>query len=162
MKINDVPPEAADENPRLEVRPTENRGRGVFALVPISAGAHVLKFQGAILKSAELTDDLLAMQIGPDKWLCSDGSFLDDCVNHSCEPNAGFTEGTPELYALRDISIGDEITWDYSTSIGEPGWTLDCRCGSKVCRGVVRAWPELEPEVRERLRPIALKYLQDD
>ena len=146
--------------PRLEVRQTERRGRGVFALEPIARGRRILEFQGRILMSAELTDDLLAMQIGPDEWLCSDGSLLDDCVNHSCDPNAGFLDGEAVLFALRDIAADEEITWDYSTSIAEAGWTLDCRCGSPRCRGLVRAWGELEPETRERLRYVTLRYLR--
>jgi hypothetical protein len=144
----------------LEIRQTDHKGRGVFALEPIAHGQRILEFQGRVLKTAELTDDLLAMQIGPDEWLCSNGSLLDDCVNHSCDPNAGFLDGTPALYALRDIAAGEEIGWDYSTSIGEPGWTLACRCGSARCRGVVRSWGELASLERERLRPMALSYLR--
>src|SRR6267142_1403660 len=105
--------------PELEVRPTAHKGRGVFARSPIARGQMILEFQGRVLPTRELTDDLLAMQIGPDLWLCSDGSLLDDCVNHSCEPNAGFKDGEPILFALRDIAIDEEIIWDYSTSIGE-------------------------------------------
>ena len=44
------------------------------------------------------------MQVGPDRWLCSAGEALDDCINHSCDPNAGFATGEPVLYALRDIA----------------------------------------------------------
>ena len=146
--------------PRLEVRQTELTGRGVFAAEPIARGRRILEFQGRVLKTAELTDDLLTMQIGPDEWLCSDGSLLDDCVNHSCDPNAGFLEGEAVLFALRDIAAEGEITWDYSTSIAEPGWTLECRCGSPKCRGVVRSWGELEPEERERLHDVVLRYLR--
>jgi hypothetical protein len=148
--------------PRLEIRQTQAKGRGVFAQEAIVRGRRILEFQGRILATSELTDDLLAMQVGPDEWLCSDGSLLDDCVNHACDPNAGFLDGAPILYALRDIAAGEEIGWDYSTSIGEPGWTLECRCGSPLCRGVVRSWPELTPAQRERLRPLALSYLRDE
>jgi SET domain-containing protein len=145
--------------PELEVRPTAHKGRGVFARSPIARGQMILEFQGRVLPTRELTDDLLAMQIGPDLWLCSDGSLLDDCVNHSCEPNAGFRNGEITLQALRDISAGEEITWDYSTSIAETGWTLECRCESPNCRRIVRSWGELTSEDRDRLRPIALQYL---
>jgi uncharacterized protein len=145
--------------PELEVRLTAHKGRGVFTRTPIAAGQRILEFQGRVLRSGDLTDDLLAMQIGPDLWLCSDGSLLDDCLNHSCEPNAGFINGEITLGALRDIAAGEEITWDYSTSISEPGWTLDCRCESSRCRRIVRSWSELGAEDCERLRPIALKYL---
>lgn len=150
------------KSPELEIRVTETKGRGVFALKPIERGERILEFQGHILKTAELTDDLLAMQIGPDEWLASDGSLLDDCVNHSCEPNAGFVDGTPVLFALRDIPAGEEIAWDYSTSIAESGWTLDCRCGSSKCRGIVRSWNDMTDDELEILRPIALTYLRNE
>lgn len=146
--------------PRLEVRQTKEKGRGVFALEDIVHGRKILVFQGHLLKTAEMTDDLLAMQIDSDLWLCSDGSLLDDCVNHSCDPNSGFLHGDPSLYALRDIAAGEEICWDYSTSIAEAGWTLECRCGSPRCRSVILPWNELESSDQERLRPIALSYLR--
>lgn len=144
----------------LQIRPSPHKGRGVFTSEPIAKGHEILVFQGRVLPSAALTDDLLAMQIGHDLWLCSDGTLLDDCVNHACEPNAGFLDGEPVLYALRDIDAGEEITWDYSTSISEPGWSLDCRCGSPTCRGIVRPWGELADADRERLRGAALRYLR--
>jgi len=146
--------------PQLEVRHTPDRGRGVFALEPIARGRRILQFQGTVMRGHELTDDMLAMQVGPDDWLASDGSLLDDCVNHSCDPNAGFRDGDVVLFAVRDIAEGEEITWDYSTSIAEPGWTLDCRCGSPACRGVVRSWGELKEAERERLRGTALGFLR--
>jgi uncharacterized protein len=145
--------------PELEVRLTAHKGRGVFTREPIARGQQILEFQGRVLRTSDLTDDLLAMQIGPDLWLCSDGSLMDDCVNHSCEPNAGFRKAEPVLFALRDIAPDEEITWDYSTSISEPGWTLECHCESPHCRRIVRSWGELTVQERERLRPIALGYL---
>jgi SET domain-containing protein len=147
------------EGPRLEVRDCGARGRGVFTLDPIRRGQRIIALEGMVLSTAELTDDLLALQIGDDLWLCSDGSHLDDFINHSCDPNAGFAEGELVLHALRDIAAGEEICWDYSTSISEPGWFLECLCGSARCRNVVRPWGELTDGERARLRPYALRYL---
>jgi SET domain-containing protein len=147
-------------DPVLEIRSAGAKGRGVFAGEPIAAGCRILTFGGRLLRSGELTDDLLAMQVGDDLWLCSDGSLVDDLVNHSCDPNGGFTDGEPVLHALRDIAAGEEICWDYSTSIAEPGWTLECRCGSTACRGVIRPWGELSVADRERLRGYVLRYLR--
>jgi SET domain-containing protein len=147
-------------DPKLEIRPAGAKGRGVFALEPIATGQRVLALEGRILPSEALTDDLLALQVGPDLWLCSNGSLLDDCVNHSCDPNTGFTTGDTVLFALRAIQAGEEICWDYSTSISESGWSLQCCCGSPHCRGVVRPWGELTDGERERLRGIVLRYLR--
>lgn len=146
--------------PDLEVRPTAEKGRGLFTRAPIVAGQFILQFQGWLARTPELHDDWLALQVDHDLWLCSHGDLLDDCANHSCDPNAGFVAGEPSLFALRDIAPGEEICFDYSTSLSEPGWNLDCRCGSPQCRGIVRSWGELAEADRARLRPWALAYLR--
>jgi hypothetical protein len=145
----------------LEVRQTPNMGRGVFASQPIARGTLLIACQGWLALSDALKDNWQAMQVGPDLWLCSMGDNLDDCINHSCAPNAGFLTGEPVLFALRDIGVGEQIYWDYSTSIAEVGWTLDCLCGSTDCRKLIRSWSELSPKERERLRPLALSYLRE-
>jgi SET domain-containing protein len=144
----------------LEIRETQRTGRGVFATKIIPAGSWILEFEGQQCKSKDLPPDSLAMQIGDDLWLWSDGTLLDDCVNHSCDPNSGFAHNDPVLYALRDILPGEEVTWDYSTSIAEKGWGLDCLCGSKRCRGVILPFGDLSLDQQARLRPIALSYLR--
>jgi hypothetical protein len=145
----------------LEVRMTPTMGRGVFATRPIARGTCLVVCQGMLVPSAAIDNTRPAMQVGPDLWLCSAGDNLDDCINHSCEPNAGFLTGEPALFALRDIGAGEQITWDYSTSIGEVGWTLECECGAPSCRGIVRSWWELSDTDRERMRHAALLYLRE-
>ena len=147
-------------HPPLEIRPTASKGRGLFTTSLIPQGSFILQFQGFLLPTAELRDEYLAMQVNDDLWLCSRGDLLDDCVNHGCDPNAGFLAGETVLHALRDIQPGEEIVWDYSTSIAEPGWKMACRCGSAQCRGIIRPWAELSTEDRDRLRSTALRYLR--
>src|ERR1019366_9894558 len=113
----------------LEVRQTVEMGRGVFATAPIARATCLVKCQGWLAKTDALDDRWHAMQVGPDLWLCSAGDHLDDCINHSCEPNAGFTTGEAVLYSLRDIAVGEQIGWDYSTSIAEGCLTLEFRTG---------------------------------
>src|SRR5438876_465509 len=145
----------------LEVRMTPNMGRGMFATQPIACGTCLVVCQGWLVKSDAVADDWHAMQVGPDEWLCSAGENLDDCINHSCEPNAGFVTGEPALFALRDIAAGEQIGWDYSTSISENGWTLECCCGAPTCRRMIRSWFELSDAERTRLNSTALLYLRD-
>lgn len=144
----------------LVIQHTPDRGRGLFTLQFIPKGELILTLAGEILPTELLQDHHLALQVGEDLWLASGGETLDDCANHSCEPNAGFLTGELALYALRDISEGEEITWDYSTSINEAGWSLTCLCGSSVCRKIVQPWGELTPDERDRLRGVALGYLR--
>src|SRR5260370_1689166 len=98
----------AESNLLVSVRQTPNMGRGVFATAPIACGTCIAVCQGWRAATAALHDEWHAMQIGPDLWLCSTGDHLDDCINHSCDPNAGFITGETVLYALRDIAAGEQ------------------------------------------------------
>jgi hypothetical protein len=54
------------------------------------------------------------------------------------------------LAALRPIAEGEEARFDYSTSMWEELWSLDCRCGAARCRGVVGDFPCLSRKLREQ------------
>ena len=58
-------------------------------------------------------------------------------INHSCDPNTFFrcTPERAEVYALRDIRKGEELTCDYGESQHEG--KLPCRCGARNCRGFI-------------------------
>jgi hypothetical protein len=70
-------------------------------------------------------------------------------VNHSCDPNAGIVDDS-RLVAIRDIAPDDEIRFDYSTTMDEDLWTMECRCGTPDCRGLVTDFRHLPTAVRER------------
>lgn len=57
--------------------------------------------------------------------------------NHSCSPNAGIRKEI-ELVAIHDIQAGEEIRYDYSTTVHPDVtanlWTMQCCCGSANCR----------------------------
>ncbi|MDV3278007.1 MAG: SET domain-containing protein-lysine N-methyltransferase [Nitrososphaerales archaeon] len=59
------------------------------------------------------------------------------CVNHSCNPNAYVKtiDGQRKALAMREIRVGEEITYDYSTN-GYSDGTFECHCGSRNCRKV--------------------------
>jgi len=148
------------QDAKVEIRPAGAKGRGLFAAAPIAAGQRILRLGGTVVSGDSLDEQLHAMQIGVDAWLCSDGSSLDDYINHSCDPNSGFPSGDLELVALRDIGADEEICWDYSTSISESDWQMECHCGSTRCRRIVRPWPQLSKSDQERLRSFTLAYLR--
>ena len=48
-----------------------------------------------------------------------------------------------DVYALRDIEEGEELTHDYTANAvgqfaGQGFWVLECQCGSENCRGKLR------------------------
>jgi SET domain-containing protein len=146
--------------PAVEVRAAGDKGIGVFAAAPIRRHQLITRCVGRVVRSVELSPDHSAVQIGADLWIASPGDALDDWINHSCEPNIGFVTGEPVFYALRSIERGEELVWDYSTSLTERDWRLRCRCGASACRRVVRPFAELPADHRSRLLPVSLRYIR--
>lgn len=71
------------------------------------------------------------LQIGEGRYIELAEPYI--FINHSCSPNVGIKHKN-ELFALRNIKKGEEIFYDYSTTIDE---SLDCKCGDKQCRGKI-------------------------
>jgi hypothetical protein len=69
--------------------------------------------------------------IGKSEWIDPDLPL--DHINHSCEPNAAFSEGLI-LRAIRPIARDEEITMDYSTTEADLTWRMSCACGTPSCR----------------------------
>ncbi|MBI2625395.1 MAG: hypothetical protein HYW70_03640 [Candidatus Nealsonbacteria bacterium] len=53
-------------------------------------------------------------------------------------------------FLLLRISIRGEITFDYSTTMDEDDWGMDCQCGSKSCRGRIRDFKYLPPDIQKK------------
>ena len=129
-------------------------GEGVFATAAIAAGRALLRYHGPLLRYAQTTPQTLAVQVGPDLYLGASGG-PDDFVNHSCDANAGLVivgdDGADvTLVALRDIAPGEQVTFDYSTTMDEDDFEFDCQCGAAACRGRMRDFKHLPPAVKRR------------
>jgi len=134
------------------VGPSGIDGVGVFASRDIPKNGFILRFRGKrisgeeALRKGEREGEVL--QVGEDEYI--DPVEPGRSTNHSCEPNAGIRDDVT-LIALRDIRAGEEIRFDYSTTISDgDGWEMDCRCGEKRCRGRVRAFSSLPAILRLR------------
>lgn len=125
-------------------------GQGLFAQRVYTASEPILKLTGTERSGAELDRDGYLpgypLQIDDDGYLLLDEPGV--YANHSCDPNAGITPAL-NLVALREIAVGEEICFDYSTTMAEDNaWTLVCACGSRRCRGLVEDFERLDPVVQ--------------
>ena len=124
-------------------------GFGLFAGRGYSAGEEILCFSGPVIVFAEAQakGELQSnpLQIEGERYIDLDPPGV--YANHSCDPNAGIA-GDLTLIALRTISLGEEIRFDYSTTMWEGHWTMLCMCGSSRCRQIVRDFPELPVEIQ--------------
>lgn len=140
----------------IEVRQSAIEGRGAFAAIDFSQADPVHVLSGERLSLTKCAVRILTrklrwddpLQIGKHSYLALDDVSV--AFNHSCEANCGM-RGESELFALRPIAIGDELTYDYSMTV-RPGiftkaWSLACNCGSARCRGTVGNFDSVPADV---------------
>lgn len=130
----------------VEVRDSALHGRGLFAAVDIPKGSYIIEYKGEKVRKKEGTRRAM------EQW--EDGRIyifqlnkrhdLDGLVdgnvarlaNFSCDPNAeSLNEDGKRIWlaAMKHISKGDEITFDYHLDFQEP--PAECHCGTARCIG---------------------------
>ena len=145
-------------------------GKAVFAATGFAEGDVLLEFTGQRLRADQVPSRMRGrddrfVQVTPDHYMGPSGR-LDDLVNHSCAPNAGlrFADDGVFLVAICAIAPGEEISWDYSTTLRESNWHMLCQCKTPNCRRVIGNFDSLDAERQEwfRARNLVAPYLQRD
>ncbi|MBA4772752.1 MAG: SET domain-containing protein [Sphingomonas sp.] len=143
-------------------------GKAVYAAVPFVEGAPIVKFTGRRMRADQVPSVMRGegdrfVQVTPDHYM-GPSNRIDDLINHSCDPNAGlrFTDDGVVLVAIRAIAPGEEIAWDYSTTLTQSNWHMICQCRSPACRRVIGNFETLSPERQEwfRARNLVAPYLR--
>lgn len=131
-------------------------GKAVFAARNYNKNDVIVKFQGEVVDKSRLPKKMEGekdrfVQIGKDIFLGPSGD-VDDFINHSCDPNTGlrFSDAGILLVALKKIRIGEEITWDYSTTLYENEWKMLCDCRKSNCRKIVADFITLDPKIQKK------------
>ncbi len=125
-------------------------GMGLFTTRDVIAGEVLFVCGGPIIDfltaDARGEAQCYALQCGEDAYV--DLAEPAKYINHSCDPNCGVRDFT--MIALHAIEKDREVTFDYSTSMDERSWTMACRCGSVMCRGIVDDFRTLPVDIQRR------------
>jgi uncharacterized protein len=163
--------------PCFDIRPSPIQGLGAFATRRIRKGTRIIEYTGERLTpsaaAARYDDDrrepphVLLFTVD-QRTLIDAGVGGNEAryVNHSCAPNceAVIEQGRVYLEALRTITAGEELTYDYQLECGRrprAEWErrYACRCGAATCRGTMLApLPRRQPR---RDRKAAQKHGAD-
>lgn len=120
-----------------------NDQKGFFAQQSYKPGGKVASFSaGAVLP----TPSYLTVQIGIDKHILLQPEHL-QYINHSCDPNVFFDTFSMEIIALRDISVGDEMTFFYPSTEWDMAQPFQCHCGSPKCLHEIRGAAHISLDV---------------
>ena len=121
-------------------------GTGGFARAHIPAGTRLVEYVG---RKIDKQESLRQCELDNPYIFTIDDEFdLDGNVdwnparllNHSCSPNAEAQQEEDRIWivALRDISDGEEITFNYNYDLIDYK-EHPCRCGSSNCIGYIIA-----------------------
>ena len=141
--------------PFVAIRERAGAGHAAFAEQALPRGTVVAAFGGTatrgsglrtysadrVSRSIQIDDDLFL--VGPET------TEPGDCINHSCTPNCGMRNAT-QVITMRDITPGEELTFDYAMTDSVPYDEFACTCGTAECRQYVRADDWKNAALRER------------
>lgn len=128
----------------VDVRTSRIDGRGAFAAEAMPARRKIGEIRGESIsvrearRRAKTMERIMIVEVSDTRAI--DASLSVDSLrftNHSCQPNAvlRIRQGRVELYAMRDIAVGEEITVNYGETHHEG--RLRCRCGAPGCVGAI-------------------------
>jgi len=124
----------------VTVRRSRIHGRGLFAATALPGRRKLGEVGGRLVRlpqartRVERSPEIYLVEVSRRYALdCSSGNEFRH-LNHSCEPNCYLRvyRRRVEVYTLRRIRAGTELTLDYSVTPHRGG--MACRCGSVRCR----------------------------
>jgi SET domain-containing protein len=142
---------------RIQVRRSGIHGKGVYAVQDIAQGDTIIEYVGEVITWAEAQARHPHDPQNPnhtfyfhiDETRVIDGGVAGKSsrwINHSCNGNCEASEqqGRVFIKALRDISAGEELHYDYGLVIDErytPKLKAEypCWCQAASCRGTLLA-----------------------
>ena len=122
--------------------------RGLYAATNIKKNTKIIEYKGKIITVKEtetnpkFDNDKAIYLFNLNKKYDLDGDFKYNTarlINHSCDPNCEVDGVGLKLwiYAIKDIKINEELTYDYGFSFDKDYKDFPCRCGAKKCVGFI-------------------------
>lgn len=155
VRKNNSSPGSSAGGRRTQVRESGIHGKGVYAILPIKAGDTVLEYKGEIITWRKAQNRHPHDPSQPNHTFyfhLDDGHVIDAkyngnsarWINHSCEPNLEVEQEGYRVFlkALRDIKVGEELSYDYSLMIDARKTAklkkeYACFCSAPGCRGTM-------------------------
>jgi uncharacterized protein len=106
----------------------DRTGSSLYAVRPFAAGETVFAFERVTW--GERDSHTVEHPNG--------GHFRDPVLihtAHSCAPNCRVSFEAMSMVALREIAVGEAISFDYATTESAITQAFDCLCGAPSCRG---------------------------
>jgi hypothetical protein len=159
LAFDEVDPDQ-QESSKIEIQ-EKNGNKGVFAKEDMMINS-VIKLEGVVSNHP----NKYSIQLGENKHLNlpADENIIDNpdffwkYLNHSCQPNGYINTAELTFRLLRNISKGEECTFNYLTTEYEMAAPFTCLCGDAKCFGFIRGYKYLSVERQEELSALAVPH----
>ncbi|XP_028316425.1 histone-lysine N-methyltransferase ASH1L isoform X2 [Gouania willdenowi] len=138
----------------LERFRAEGKGWGIRTKEPLRAGQFIIEYLGEVVSEHEFRSRMMEQYFSHSGHYClnlDSGMVIDSYrmgnearfINHSCEPNCEMQKWSVNgvyrigLFALKEITNGTELTYDYNFHSFNTEEQQACKCGSESCRGII-------------------------
>ncbi|XP_011478936.1 histone-lysine N-methyltransferase ASH1L isoform X2 [Oryzias latipes] len=138
----------------LERFRAEGKGWGIRTKEPLRAGQFIIEYLGEVVSEQEFRSRMMEQYFSHSGHYClnlDSGMVIDSYrmgnearfINHSCDPNCEMQKWSVNgvyrigLFALKDVSSGTELTYDYNFHSFNTEEQQACKCGSESCRGII-------------------------
>ncbi|XP_067354003.1 histone-lysine N-methyltransferase ASH1L isoform X1 [Channa argus] len=138
----------------LERFRAEGKGWGIRTKEPLRSGQFIIEYLGEVVSEQEFRSRMMEQYFSHSGQYClnlDSGMVIDSYrmgnearfINHSCEPNCEMQKWSVNgvyrigLFALKEITSGTELTYDYNFHSFNTEEQQVCKCGSESCRGII-------------------------
>lgn len=151
---------------KVEVFDAGVKGKGLRAMEAIQQGDLITEYVGRAIRKGYL--DMLFKRYRNERMLyimaLDNDTYIDArkkgglarYINHSCEPNCIVNRwkvrglNRAGIFALRDIAVGEELSFDYKWDRKRGRAPTKCHCLTPSCRGTLEVPKSMEEDELER------------
>ncbi len=156
-------------SPKVEKKHFGDKGYGLVARELIKKD-EIVSISGGLILTEEQHEKIVESKGFGDYSYYIENGFLicplnpedpsDDWrMNHCCEPNCG-VRGQIVFVALKDISIGEELTFDYAMTETNPDYSVNLHCNKSTCRKKFTGNDWKNPDIQKKYEGYMSLYIQ--
>ncbi|PVU92727.1 hypothetical protein BB561_003651 [Smittium simulii] len=157
------------EYSKIRIGDAGKKGYGIYAEENIKSGQFIIEYTGEMVSMSDfITRTHKYTEIGQihhyfmsvDQHQVIDATLKGNAarfINHSCNPNCALQRWIVAgqirmgIFALREIKIGQELSFDYKFERFEGSEPQKCYCGDELCKGVIGVTKEIKESTIEGL-----------
>lgn len=142
---------------RVWIGKSKIAGKGLFTAQDIKKDTRIMRYIGPKISKEEghrraTTGNAYIFQFN-DRYDI-DGKALSNkarWINHACDPNCETLQTTRAIWivAIRDITAGEELSYNYGYGFDEDYTDFPCTCGAAHCCGYIlhpRYWGMIQQQ----------------